>query len=199
MLRLIRAISRQGYRNWQSFCINGKMRLSYKITRFLLGMAACLLTASCAMQSARMGPERFNIDLASYGYELGHSANTAMVSTNEYVVKGDSVKDWETLVTEFHSSSYISPKVMAGQIAKGINDDCPGSKIRRGSLPNDAYFVEFSHNGCGKWEGHHSIRKIIRGEGGLYMISFDMKKRAFDAAVYSEWKKRILAVDLVRR
>ncbi len=158
-----------------------------------------MLASSCALQPVQVGSKKLDIDPANYGYELGHSAQNALLSINEYVMTGDSILDWESLLTENHTVTYITPKAMAERIANGIRKDCPNSKMDMRSLGGGTYTLEFSHDGCSGWEGHHSFRKIIKGDSGLYIISFDMKNRVFDAKVYQEWKKRILAVELVSR
>jgi hypothetical protein len=120
---------------------------------------------------------------------------------NEFVRKGDSVNDWETLVTRLYATSG-SPEAAASVLAKATVDDlkrnCPNSKTSMKKQSDSEYVVEYSHNGCGSFEGHRSVRKFIAGREGVYMLAYDMKNKAYNTSEFNLWRSRILSAQISR-
>jgi hypothetical protein len=136
------------------------------------------------------------LDPLDYGYVVGHLAGDSELLLNEFVRKGDSVKDWETLVTRI----YITPGPSVAQIATKVKEDlkrdCPHAMVTMRRLSGTEYVVEHSHNGCGPFEGHRSVRKFIQGRDGIYMIAYDMKNKAYNASEFGQWRNRVISAKL---
>ena len=115
---------------------------------------------------------------------------------NEFTRPGDSIDNWERLVTRMFLRAPGQAEMLARITADELKRDCPHAKVDFRRIRAGEFGVEHSHNGCGKWEGHRSIRKVINGRDGVYMISFDMKNRAYVAAEYAAWKRRVLGAKL---
>jgi len=154
------------------------------------------LIASCAVTSTSRPSQRILVDPLEYGYVVGHTDGNSMLLLNEFVRKGDSINDWETLVTRFFGRSGPSAFELATATRNELKRDCPHAKVSMKKLSDSEYIVEHSHNGCGQWEGHRSVRKIVQGRDGVYIISFDMKNRAYNANNFSTWRSRIISAKL---
>ena len=126
-------------------------------------VAIAVLSASCATTSIPRPTQRVLVDPLEHGYVAGHLDGNSQLLLNEFVRKGDSINDWETLVTQMYASSG-SPEAAASFLAKATVDDlkrdCPHIKISMKKLTASDSVVEYSHNGCGSFEGHRSIRKF---------------------------------------
>jgi hypothetical protein len=155
-----------------------------------------LFVSSCAVTSIPPPSQDVLVDPLDYGYVAAHADGNSMLLLNEYVRKGDSINDWETLVTRFFGRSGPSAYDLATATRNDLKRDCPHAKVSMKKLSDSEYMIEHSHNGCGQYEGHRSVRKIIQGRDGVYMISFDMKNRAFNAAEYAKWRSRIVSAKL---
>ena len=155
-----------------------------------------LLAASCVMPSMPRPTQNFNIDPLDYGYVIGHSDANSQVLLNEFVRKGDSVKDWETLITRLYGVSGVSASEIASKTRADLQRDCPHAKVSINRISNSEYVVEYSHNGCGPFEGHRSVRKFIEGMNGVYMFAFDMKNRCYNASEFNLWRSRVISSKL---
>jgi AAA+ superfamily predicted ATPase len=148
---------------------------------------------SCAVNTTPRPSQRILIEPLEHGYVVGHTAGNSMLLLNEFVREGDSIKDWETLVTRFYGRSGPSAFEVATATRNELKRDCPHAKVSMKKLSDTEYIVEHSHNGCGQYEGHRSVRKIVQGRDGVYIIAFDMKNRAYSSTEFRTWRSRIIS------
>lgn len=164
--------------------------------RLLLLASITMIATSCVMPSMPRPTQTFNIDPLDYGYDIGHSDANSVLLINEFVRKGDSVKNWETLITRLYAVSGPSADELASKTKADLQRDCPHAKVSIKKISDSEYVVEHSHNGCGPFEGHRSVRKFIGSRNGVYMLAFDMKNRSYNASQFNLWRNRIISSKL---
>lgn len=157
-------------------------------------LALCALVASCAMPRPT---QRVLPDPLQYGYVAGSTSATRDLLLNEFIQKNDSIHDWERLVSRQYAKTGASAYDFAQTTANQIKADCPHSSVSIRRISNRATLLEYSHNGCKGWEGHHSVRKFMDGRDGVYMIGFDMKNKDYEPSEFARWRKRITEAHLV--
>jgi hypothetical protein len=166
--------------------------------KHLLVLLLAAASVSCAgLHSSTARPaQRVLPDPLVEGYVSAHATGDSRLLINEFTRPGDSIGNWERLVTRTYLKAPGQAEMLARTTAEGLKRDCPHANVDLQRIGASEFSVEHSHNGCGPWEGHRSIRKVINGRDGVYMISFDMKNRAYVAAEYAAWKRMILGARL---
>jgi hypothetical protein len=164
----------------------------------LLRLLPVVCLTSCATLTPLAKPSQrvLSPNPIAEGYVVGHTDEAGGVLANEFVQSGDSIGNWERLVSRMYFPQRGQAEMMARLTASKIKSECPAAKTRVWSSGPRAFSVEYSHNGCGRWEGHRRIRTFINGRDGTYMIAFDMKNRAHKAGEYAAWRSKILAATL---
>lgn len=162
----------------------------------LLLSAVCLTSCASLTPPGKPSQRVLSPDPLAEGYVVGHTDAAGGVLINEFVRRGDSIGNWERLVSRMYYPQRGQAEMIARLTASKIKSECPAAKTKVWPSGPRAFSVEYSHNGCGKWEGHRSVRTFINGHDGTYMIAFDMKNRAYKAGEYAAWRSKILAATL---
>ncbi len=159
--------------------------------KFLLP-ALCILSFSACSTTQPVRPaQRVLLNPASKGYRLAHQVSTPQIVIHEYVKPGDTIQDWDDLVTIMFAKTNKPTHLIAHNFKTLMKLQCPDAYVRLKKISDTEYTVEHAHNGCAGWAGHKGFRKIMTGKDGNHVISFDMKNKHFIPSEYRKWKRII--------
>lgn len=128
-----------------------------------------------------------------------HQAGNDREFISEWIVEGDSVKDWEELLTAHITFKIVNLRQLVSVMDSEFSRNCPSFKSN--ILDEGSYnlLYEWTHDGCNGYPGQHEIRKFIIGSDGIYALSYVTKDKTYNINTYNKWVKIINAANLRSR
>ena len=120
-------------------------------------------------------PERWNFGFDARQWRLGYQSPTRQGAIREYVLPGQTVRDWSGLVTSQYVVDKTSSRDFFEQFRGAISRDCPSLRLSMIEESTDTIIFEWQHAGCQGHLAQHEILRISRGATGLHMLSYTEK------------------------
>ena len=153
-----------------------------RLTGFSWGAATAAADARPASPASGAGPAtpsssalpRFD----GRGWSVGHHAKNARQSLTEYVLPGQTVDNWQELVT---STVYFDPRHsvplarFVEQIQASMSKDCPSLVWNVIQQDNKTAIFEWRDSGCGGFPPQNELARLAVGPEGVYRLAYAIK------------------------
>ncbi|MEK6749654.1 MAG: hypothetical protein AABY83_10670 [Pseudomonadota bacterium] len=118
----------------------------------------------------------------------GGEANN--VPTVEYVLQGQSLNAWTSLVTiQYAAGTFDDAQI--NQILRAthaeLERDCTSLKWSDGLATPESVQYEWRHYGCRGYPAQHELVKIIRGRHGLFVMHYVEKALQLNPEMRNRW------------
>src|ERR1039457_142695 len=145
-----------------------------KFTVILFGFITTILLAGCVTTqttpSSQQVPERWNFHFDSRQWHIGYQAGDQQGALREYVLPGQTVDNWQELVTSRYSAVRVKPRAMFEYFKSQISRDCPSLQISVIEESSDSILFEWKHGGCQGYPAQHEIQRIVLTPTGSLVL-----------------------------
>jgi hypothetical protein len=163
----------------------------------ILALGGCATTGTETGSQKPLTPAyKIKPDPTTYAFEQVDETQTGSSLAQKFARGEDTLESWDRLIT----TTYTKGKQTAAQAvalkAAELRQQCPPMAIDMRQLAEGQYLMEFYNDGCGQFEGYHSVQKFLQGQDGVYTLAFDMKQAVFSEIEFKEWRKRVRSAGL---
>ena len=120
-------------------------------------------------------PERWTFRFDDRQWELGHQAANRQEAIREYVLAGQTVENWQELVTSHYFAHGVPPRSYFEQLKAGLSPGCPSLSISVLEESEDNILFEWRHNGCQGFPAQHQVERATRSGTMTLVLSFVQK------------------------
>lgn len=139
----------------------------------------------------------FQFDLDGREWAKGFEHRTEAEFIREYVIKGQKIDDWSELITVWIILKDVNPDAFINHINNEIGKtsiDYKSNISREGA--NDITLT-WSHKGSGQWPAQREIKRAVKFDDGVYLLSYTVKENDYNKQTFEDWEKRISSAILL--
>jgi len=142
-------------------------------------------------ESADAAPaERIVFDFDGRQWSVGYEVDAGAQRITEFVLPGETVKNWKELVTTQVFPSAQDQKT-AQEIVTGLQKvtvgRCPKAMWRIIQQSEDEALYEWQTTKCRGYDDQYEVAKIIRARGGLYRVAYANRKLPISDDLKHRW------------
>jgi hypothetical protein len=165
------------------------------LLNLLCGLVLIALLVSCATTqknsnaifSSQPTPERWNFNFDSRKWHLGSQGANKDSTLREYVLEGQTVDNWQELVSSQSSAVRVKPRVMYDYFKSQISQDCPSLQIFIIEESMDNILFEWKHGGCQEFPAQDEIQRIVLTPNGTFVLHYAAKTPQLTSEVRDTW------------
>ncbi len=145
----------------------------------------------------KKGPiEQVRFDFDGRNWSEGHSVETSAQTVKEYVLPGETVKNWTELVTvqtfPGRQADMTARKTML-RTKKITLKDCPDAMWNVITESEEAILYEWRTTDCPGYGSEYEVSKLIRGKMGIHRLAYANRKLPISKDRRNRW------IDLIER
>jgi tetratricopeptide (TPR) repeat protein len=134
-------------------------------------------------------PERWHFNFDSRHWQLGKQAASSTQEIREYVLPGETVKNWTELVTSgFYIGSTVPPRAAFEGLAKNLKNSCPSFWSGIIEESTDSIIYEWGNrDSVSTCPAQHEIARMVRFQSGMAHLHYVKKTKQLTESERSTW------------
>lgn len=164
-------------------------------------VAAILLVCAILILPQACFAEKLQLKFDERKWELGYNAQDENQGLREYVLRGETVKNWGELVTAqafFGLQAKANAEGYASNMIMELKKICPDLMWKALKESPDDILMEWEVKNCQGQADQYEIDRIISGENAVYVIHYATKRVPISPEMREKWIKIMSQVALLK-
>jgi len=162
-----------------------------------LALALAVAAAATACMTTRGKRYDYNVDFMSEGppWKEASHAETAATMTREYVRPGETLADWQELLTvqvfDKARGGFPAPPAAEDSLRRRTAARCPGVVWNQLAADSAGVLYEWRVAGCAGTPDQHEVARIVEGRDARARIAYTRKGAPMPDSVRAGWVDRL--------